>query len=110
MSTDVFLKLGRFELVFPPDHLLAQYQSHFRLYDWALGEIARVVAEKYPGACAIDIGANVGDSAAAICRHQDMPVLCIEGHPTIFSYLRRNRDRLPRGVEIVHTLVGASRG
>jgi FkbM family methyltransferase len=104
------LQIGRFELELPADHALGQYRQHYRLYDWALGEIARFVARKYPDATAVDMGANVGDSAAAICRHQDMPVLCIEGDPVFSAYLRRNLARLPPGIEPVETLVGKASG
>ena len=110
MPGDTTYKIGDFELVFPADHLLGTYQSNYRLYDWALGEIARLVVAKYPDATAIDIGANVGDTAAAMCRHQNIPVLCIEGHPSYLPYLRRNLDRLPGGIDVAESLVGAAAG
>ena len=72
-----------------------------------LGEIASRVIRKYADATVIDIGANVGDSAAALCTHQEIPVLCIEGHPLFASYLRHNLSRLPRCIEIAECLVGA---
>jgi FkbM family methyltransferase len=110
VSGETTYKIGDFELVFPADHLLGTYQRNYRLYDWVLGEIARFVAAKYPDATAIDIGANVGDTAAAICRHQEIPVLCIEGHPAYLRYLRRNLDRLPGGIDVAESFVGAAAG
>jgi FkbM family methyltransferase len=110
MPGETTYRIGAFELMFPADHLLGSYQSNYRLYDWALGEIARLVAAKYPDAAAIDIGANVGDTAAVICRHQNVPVLCIEGHPAYLPYLRRNLDRLPGGIEVAESFVGAAAG
>jgi len=107
---DIAYRVGDFELLFPADHLLGAYQRNYRLYDWALGEIARFVAAKYPDATAIDIGANVGDTAAAICRHQNIPVLCVEGHPAYLSYLYLNLDRLPGGIEVAESFVGAVAG
>jgi FkbM family methyltransferase len=62
---------------------------------------------KYPDAVAIDVGANVGDTAAVLCRKQTLPVLCIEGHPRFIPYLRRNLTRLPAGIEVAECLVGA---
>jgi FkbM family methyltransferase len=103
-------RVGRFELVFPPEHMLGVYQHTYKLYDSVLGEIARLVTDKYPGGVAIDIGANVGDTAAVICRHRDIPVLCIEGHPVFADYLRRNLPRLPPGIELADCFVGPSSG
>jgi len=110
VSADVNYRIGDFELVFPADHMLGTYQNTYRLYDWVLGEIARLVVAKYPHATAVDIGANVGDTAAAICRHQSVPVLCIEGHPSYVPYLRRNLERLPSGIEVAESFVGAATG
>jgi FkbM family methyltransferase len=90
--------------------MLDKYQSQYRLYDWVLGEIAKLIASKYPGATMIDIGANVGDTAALLCRHCDIPILCIEGNPRFLEYLRRNAQRLPASIEIVECLIGASPG
>lgn len=110
MAGDVTYKIGDFELVLPADHPLGVYQRSYRLYDWALGEIARIVAAKYPDATAVDIGANVGDTAATICRHQNIPVLCIEGHPAFLPYLHRNLGCLPAGIDVAECFVGAVAG
>ena len=102
-------KIGRFELELPPDHMLDKYQRQHRLYDWILGEIAKLIVSRYPDATMIDIGANVGDTAALLCRHCDVPILCIEGNPRFVEYLRRNVKRLP-AVEVVECLIGNSPG
>ncbi len=103
-------KIGRFDLVLPADHRLDIYQSRYRLYDRGLGEIANAVISKYPDMTAIDIGANVGDSAALICSKHDVPVLCIEGNPRFTSYLRANLDKLHPAVVLAECLVGAQNG
>jgi FkbM family methyltransferase len=86
--------------------LLPAHRRSFKLYDFILGEIARVAIAKYPDAVAIDIGANIGDTAAVLCRHQNLPVLCIEGHPEFLAFLRKNLARLPDGIEIADCLLG----
>lgn len=107
MTETKLYRVGRFELTLPNDHPLDEYQQRFRLYDMALGDIAQIVAHKYPDATAVDIGANIGDSAALICRDQNMPVLCIEPSPTFLPYLRRNLSLLSAPTMIVPVLVGA---
>src|SRR6266550_2375835 len=77
IRADRVYSVGRHRLKLPWDCCLDVYQANYKRYDWALGEIAREIFAKYPKSCAIDIGANVGDSAALICKHQDVPVLCI---------------------------------
>jgi FkbM family methyltransferase len=103
-------RIGRFELLLSGDHLLDRYQTEYRLTDTALGEIVRLAALKYPDLTAVDIGANVGDTAALMCRHLDIPVLCVEGHPAFIALLRRNVARLPAGIEIAECLVGPADG
>ena len=103
-------RIGRFELLLSGDHLLDRYQTEYRLTDTALGEIVRLTALKYPDLTAVDIGANVGDTAALMCRHLDIPVLCVEGHPAFIALLRRNVARLPAGIEIAECLVGPADG
>jgi FkbM family methyltransferase len=103
-------RIGRFELLLSPDHLLDEWQHEFPfpLTDAPVCELAAVAAAKYRDFTAVDIGANVGDTAALICHHQDVPVLCIEAHPAFLALLRRNARRLPPGIEIAGYLIGPS--
>lgn len=93
-------QVGACRLVIPDDHRIEEIRRKWKRYDVALGEIARAVAGKYPAATAIDVGANVGDSAALIRLHQPMPVLCVEGNPAFLPYLRRNLAALGEKVEL----------
>jgi FkbM family methyltransferase len=103
-------QIGRFELTLSPDHRVDEYQKADRLTDTALGEIARIVVRKYPDLTAVDIGANVGDTAALICRYLDVPVLCVEGHPEFTVLLKKNLQHLPSNIEVAECLVGAPAG
>jgi FkbM family methyltransferase len=105
VRADRLYTVGRHRLKLPWDCCLDVYQAKYKRYDWALGEIARETFAKYPKSCAIDIGANVGDSAALICKHQDVPVLCIEGHPRFTAYLRENAVSMPN-ITVVECLIG----
>jgi FkbM family methyltransferase len=98
--------VGRTKLLLPAEHAIDIYQDRWKHYDHALGEIARLVWQKYPECRAVDIGANVGDSAALISTHHDVPTLCIEGTETFLPFLRENARRIGPHVAIEVAFVG----
>jgi hypothetical protein len=100
--------VGRTKLLLPADHALDRYQARWKRYDRALGEIARLVWQKYPNSAAVDIGANVGDSAALINTYHDIPTLCIEGGEAFLPFLRENARRIGAHVAIEAAFVGDS--
>lgn len=98
-------QIGRFNLLLPDDHNLDRYQANWRLYDRALEDISRAVFQHHRNSTAIDIGANVGDSAALIQAHQVVPTLCVEGNPEYFEYLTHNASVIGN-IEIADCFVG----
>jgi FkbM family methyltransferase len=98
--------VGRTKLLLPADHALERYQTKWKRYDRALGEIARLVWQKHPNFAAIDIGANVGDSAALINTYYDIPTLCIEGGEVFLPFLRENAWRIGSHIAIEAAFVG----
>jgi len=99
-------RIGRYSILLPIDHRLDQYQATWHRYDTALGYIAQAVFDKYPESCAIDIGANVGDSAALIRSGRAVPVLCVEGSPEFVECLRSNALQIG-DIEIDECFVGS---
>lgn len=97
--------IGRYTILLPPDHPLDRYQKTWQRYDTALGYIAQTVAQKYTDLTAIDIGANVGDSAALIRSFADISVLCIEGNPEFLEYLEHNATTIGN-IEIATCFIG----
>ena len=87
-------QIGNHKILLPLDHLLDKYQANWKRYDTVLGDVARIVFQKYPESTAIDIGANVGDTAALINKHIHVPVLCIEGHPDFIPFLEYNAAQI----------------
>jgi FkbM family methyltransferase len=65
-----------------------------------------VVASKYPDLRSVDIGANVGDTAALMRQFQEIPVLCIEGDLLVLPTLKENLSKLGSGVELEASFVG----
>ncbi|MBF2099129.1 MAG: FkbM family methyltransferase [Gloeomargaritaceae cyanobacterium C42_A2020_066] len=62
-----------------------------------------------PHTAAIDIGANIGDSAALIRSNASVPILCIEGNPLFIPYLIENSSKLG-GISLVRCFVGGQSG
>lgn len=77
-------------ILLPLRHDLPFVRKANPVYDSNIGRIAKYLMEKYPDLKAIDIGANVGDTAVVIKTNADIPLLCIEGEPFYFSLLKRN--------------------
>lgn len=104
----IHYRIAGIDLEIPLSHELPFYRLAFPEYGANLGRLAAAVASKYPAASAIDIGANVGDTAA-VMRGASFggPILCIEGDDRFFRILERNSARIP-GLHLERTLVGRS--
>jgi FkbM family methyltransferase len=81
---------SRIELLFPFSHDYPINKKRIPFYSENLGIISRIIKSKYLNAKAIDVGANIGDSAAILNHHSQIPVLCIEGNPKFISILKKN--------------------
>ena len=102
-----YAQIGPYRIRLAVNSQWLNYRSAFHLYDTALGRIASILKGKYPTLHAIDIGANVGDTAALIRESAEIPVLCIEGDPILLPILSENSARLGPGVIIDPSFVGA---
>jgi FkbM family methyltransferase len=101
-----YAQIGPYRIHLPWNSQWLNYRGRFHLQDTALGQIAAVLREKYPALHAIDIGANVGDTAALIRESGEIPVLCIEGDPVLLPLLKENVAQLGAGVVIEPSFVG----
>jgi FkbM family methyltransferase len=75
--------------------MLAQGTLHQTLanhpdYNGELARLVKTAITKYPDLAMIDVGANVGDTAAIAKIAADIPVFCIEGDPHAFKLLQQN--------------------
>jgi FkbM family methyltransferase len=94
-------RVGAIELELPLSHELPFYRHDHPDYDRPIARIARELAGPV-----VDIGANVGDTAAAIRTETDVPILCVEGDERFFALLARNAKRLG-DVELEQAFVDA---
>jgi FkbM family methyltransferase len=85
----VRFRIGSIELLLPLSHELPFYRKDHPLYGEAVGRIAAQLRGPV-----VDVGANVGDTAAIVRTHSDVPVLCVEGDDVFFPLLARNAEQL----------------
>lgn len=89
------------ELAMPLSHELPFYRHDHPLYDRPLGVVAAEL-----GGPVVDVGANVGDTAAEIRSRTDAPILCVEGDDRFFALLELNAPRIG-GLELEQAFVEA---
>jgi FkbM family methyltransferase len=105
-SKDRKYRIGKNVITIPGDHNLPAYQVAHRLYDRFLP----VLCSQLPRVgLIVDVGANIGDTIAAIMETCTNRIVAIEGYLPYFETLRRNLTILdPDGrVTPIHALVGS---
>jgi len=82
------------KITLPFRHDLPLNKKQFPEYDMNIGRIPAYLREKYPDIQAIDIGANVGDTAIIIKHFTDIPIPCIEADKFYFTLLKQNTSEI----------------
>lgn len=96
------------EIFFPASHGLPFEWKFDPENSKCLGRVAAACARKYPASVMIDVGANVGDSAAIIrSSGVSNKIVCVEGVKEFFDVLTKNAKILGDVVP-VHRFVGPS--
>ncbi|HMP90060.1 MAG TPA: FkbM family methyltransferase [Kiritimatiellia bacterium] len=98
--------LGLFTIYIPLSHNLPIDLKNFPEYNGDLVKLAALIRAKYQDLHIIDIGANVGDTAAMIRSSIDSPILCIEGDGRYYNILTKNINSMPN-VESVQCYIDA---
>jgi FkbM family methyltransferase len=86
----VTAQVGRYSIQVPGISPIVTHYSRYPDYTGHLGRVALLLKKKFPNLAAIDIGANVGDTACIIKSAVDIPLLCIEGDDLTFDFLEKN--------------------
>lgn len=85
-----------FSILLPLNHMLPDYQKANPKYDKLLPIISKYINQNE---MIIDIGANVGDTLAAMVDENPNPIyLCIEPEDEFYSYLLRNVDIIQKKI------------
>jgi FkbM family methyltransferase len=93
----------------PFSHDLPVYLKKHPYYDSLPARLSDFTRQKYGVVKVADIGANIGDTIAAFCRHEDDRFLAIEANPRFIKYLRHNFGEQP-GVKIVECYCSSAEG
>jgi FkbM family methyltransferase len=100
-----------FSISLPADHLLPVYQALHKKYDRFLPHLCKHLA---PGDCVVDVGANCGDTLAAMfAANQTLRFVCVEADDEFFSLLQQNAQKMQdvhpgASIKLVKALVGKS--
>ena len=81
-----------FFIFLTPDHTLPFLQKNYKQYDIFLAHLSKFLK---PKDIVIDIGANCGDTLAAMIQfNPEIIFYCIEPDPLFFSYLEKNKAQI----------------
>lgn len=99
-------RYGKFSLKVPVKHLLLHHLRTQPYRDINLGMAAKFLGEKYPGASIVDIGANIGDTAALMATYASNPLVLVEASSYFFELLQHNVQQFENEVALHNVLVG----
>lgn len=102
IGQDIIYKVGMYSILLPSDHRLPEYQSTYKNYDKKLKQI--IQSTNIKNKIIIDIGANVGDTAAYMRSFSNSHIYCIEGDRVYLEYLKKNTRSLPH-ITIIESFV-----
>jgi FkbM family methyltransferase len=86
----ISLPIGRFRLLIQRNNSLWREYAKNPEYTAQLGRLAKCVFTTYPSGCMIDVGANIGDTAAMVRNVCEAVIVCVEGDAAIFAQLQKN--------------------
>lgn len=96
---------GKYVLDVPDDHSIYDIHRKDVLYDRLYGTVVERICEASPSGVVIDIGANIGDTAALIATYARNPIVSIEGSDKYIEYLRRNAPIIGQQVSVLERFV-----
>lgn len=90
----ISFKLNGRSIKIPLSHRLPFYLYLSDLYSQNVGRIGKIIKNKYNDLCAIEVGANVGDTVTILRSYSNYLILGIEGDPIFFKLLNINTKDL----------------
>jgi FkbM family methyltransferase len=88
-------KINNISIKIPPKHVLPFFLRKVPQYSMNVGRVAKICMNKYPDGIIIDIGANIGDTAAIIRSHLvKNKIISVEGVRQFYDVLKVNANLL----------------
>ena len=100
-------KLWNYKILIPISHNLPVVLNSHKNYNTNLPRVAKYISSKYNDPYVIDIGANVGDTAALLRSYIDFPLMCIEGDKKFFELLIKNTSQM-KNITYVQSYLGTN--
>ncbi|MBS1515074.1 MAG: FkbM family methyltransferase [Bacteroidetes bacterium] len=101
----VTYKLWNYYVKIPFSHNLPVVIVSNKNYNTNLPRISTYIDSKYPSPSLIDIGANIGDTAALLRSFVDFPIMCIEGDNNYYNLLKINTSNI-NGIKHIKSFLG----
>lgn len=110
-SSEKIIKINIWEkdMYIPIFHPLPLYSFLYKNYSTNLGRISSYINHKYARFTAVDVGANIGDSATLIRKYSEADIICVEGDKTYLKVLKINLANISKA-KILNTFVGDKNG
>jgi FkbM family methyltransferase len=96
---------GKFLLDIPDDHKIISIHQEAVFYDRAFGFILEEISKASPTGVMLDIGGNVGDTAAFIASYVSNPIVSVEGNPDFLAYFKSNLRHLGTQVRLIEKFI-----
>lgn len=88
------LNCGKFSLEAPSSHPIDDLASIQPYRDLCIGIAAKYFGKKYPNGAFLDVGANIGDTAAIMATYSDNDIHAIEPSSIYFDFLLKNARKI----------------
>jgi FkbM family methyltransferase len=99
------IQCGDFEIMAPEHHPLFRIKKEQPYRDLCIGIAAQYLSAKYPEGTMVDIGANIGDTAAVIATYAKNRLVLVEASDYYFEILSRNARHLPNVLALKNVLI-----
>ena len=86
----VKIKIGKFNLIANQNHTIEFNIKNFPFYNLNLPRLIEHLNNNNKKGKIVDIGANIGDTAAFIRNIVNLPIICIEGNDYYYDLLKKN--------------------
>jgi FkbM family methyltransferase len=86
----VTMAVGSHKLVMPLSHRVPTLLAEHPFYDQVIVRLVKALKKKKAPILAIDVGANIGDTAALLLDAGADQIVCVEADPLFFRFLLRN--------------------